>query len=291
MARLGELTAAQTPVLRNLQGASGDLDTLPHPPASVRRDRRPGAGGARQGVRAGPARRQGLGRRDRRAARAGPRRARLRQAAAPAAADQRRPRPRCRGRPARRADRPAGRRQDPHRTRQERRLHRLRGDLELLLLAGADDQQHGRHRQGAAAGGRRQRVQPVHGQAQPRAAGSLQPVPRADPAGRDHARPNPHGSGRGTGRRRSGPPPVRRASTRTAGPPARLAGRPARRQPAGRRRARTDGPRPRAPLPNLPVPSVPTPPVPVPTTPAPAPPGGGGGQGGLPLLDWLLGGG
>ncbi len=50
-------------------------------------------------------------------------------------------------------------------------------------------------------------------------------------------------------------------------------------------------PAPTAPLPNLPVPSVPTPSVPVPTTPAPAPSGGGGGQSGLPLLDWLLGGG
>ena len=186
MGRLGDLTEAQTPVLRDLESASDELDTF------LTRLRPFTAEGLPAFKALGEA--SVVGRRAvHKDHRGGPRaappregRAGLRQAAAPAAADDRRPQPRCRAGSSRGGERAARGRQDAHHL-QPRRLHRHGGDLELLLLADALHERARRRGPRAAADRARERVLALRGQAKRRAPRELQPVPRPDPAGCDDA--------------------------------------------------------------------------------------------------------
>ncbi len=164
MGRLGDLTEAQTPVLRDLESASDELDTF------LTRLRPFTAEGLPAFKALGEA--SVVGRRAvHKDHRGGPRaappregRAGLRQAAAPAAADDRRPQPRCCAGSSRGGERAARGRQDAHHL-QPRRLHRHGGDLELLLLADALHECARRRGPRAAADRARERVLALRGQA------------------------------------------------------------------------------------------------------------------------------
>ena len=186
MGRLGDLTEAQTPVLRDLESASDELDTFltrlrPFTAEGLPAFKALGEASVvgRRAVlkteRGGP-----------RAAPPGEGRSGLRQAAAPAAADDRRPQPGRGAGSARGGERSSRRRQDAHHL-QPRRLHRHGGDLELLLLADALHERARRRGPRPAADGARERVHALRGRAERRAPRELQPVPRPDPAGRDDA--------------------------------------------------------------------------------------------------------
>ena len=200
MGRLGDLTEAQTPVLRDLQSASGELDTF------LTRLRPFAAEGIPAFEALGEM--SVVGRRAVRKTTEEVRELRRLGKDAPALAKPLRqflqtiddrdravePDPRAA------ATDPPARRQDPHHL-PPRRLHRHGGGLELLLLAGAQHERARRHRPRAAAPHRRQRVLGLHDQPERRAARGVQPVPRPDTAGRDHPRPD-----RGRRRRRGGLP-------------------------------------------------------------------------------------
>ena len=150
MARLGELADEQTPLLADLRRAAPDLDTFFTRVGPVLRGEPPGRALARRGGRGGHARLPRGPPGDRGAAHARRRGAGAGQAAAPVPPDDRRPQARDRERPARQGDRAAGAGPDRHLRRG--RLHGLRGDLELLLLADAQHQHAGRHGAHAARG-------------------------------------------------------------------------------------------------------------------------------------------
>ena len=150
MARLGELADEQTPLMADLRRAAPDLDTFftrvgPFSEASRPAVRSLGEAGE-VGTRAFREGRQEI--------------AELRTLAAGAPAmakplrqflqTSRRPQARNRGRPACQGDRAAGAGPDSH--PRQGRLHGLRGDLELLLLADAQHQHAGRHSAHAARG-------------------------------------------------------------------------------------------------------------------------------------------
>ena len=164
MNQLGELTEAQTPVLRDLQSASGELDTFltrlrPFTAEGLPAFKALGEASVvgRRAVRKTSEELHG-------AAPAGQGRARVREAAAPAPRDDRRPQARSRARPPRRGERAACRRQDPHH-QQPRGLHRHGGDLELLLLADAVHERARRRGPRAAAHGPREPVLDLPGEA------------------------------------------------------------------------------------------------------------------------------
>ena len=186
MGRLGDLTEAQTPVLRDLESSADELDTF------LTRLRPFTAEGLPAFKALGEA--SVVGRRAvlktdeevrelRRLAKDAPGFAKpLRQLLA----DDRRPQPRRGAGPARGGERPARRRQDAHHL-EPRRLHRHGGDLELLLLADALHERARRRGPRAAADGARERVLALRGQAGRGAHRALQPVPRPDTARRDDA--------------------------------------------------------------------------------------------------------
>ena len=197
MGRLGDLTEAQTPVLRDLQSASGELDTF------LTRLRPFTAEGLPAFKALGEA--SVVGRRAvlktdeelvelRRLAKDAPGFAKPLRQLLQTIDDRKRA-----VEPDRRAaaSGAARGRQDPHH-QQPRRLHRHGGDLELLLLADALHERARRRGPRAAADGPRERVLALRGQAERGAHREVQPVPRPDAAGRDDAGPDGvRGGGRG----------------------------------------------------------------------------------------------
>ena len=182
MLRLGQLATAQRPVLRDLRGASGQLDTFLDPASALRRGGRPGR-----------SRRWGRPRSSAAAPCAAPTRSSRcfaallrRRPASPSHSGSSFRRPTIAGGPwSRIAGRPQPTRPLPtRRTYGRGRLHRDGGVLELLLLADALNQLAGRHRSHPAA----QRGPPgCSGSSRPRRRpGRLRSLPqlaRSPPAG------------------------------------------------------------------------------------------------------------
>ena len=275
MARLGELTDAQTPLLRDLERAAPGLNDVLHPPRAVRRGLAPGVPLARRRRRDKGTARDPRERatRSTSCASSPPNAPAPRQAAAPAAPDRRRPQPRPPGH-ARRRDRAArtrtrrrSRNSEPHgvhrrssrsgttstgRRSRSTSSTRSRHVLRVLLVVGSECAPYANAEERQGQGAPASTATPTSGPYQP---GVTDPDPTEDGGARRarRRRGQERGETRGAGepeaaaRARASATPSQAADRAAAGPPGRPERRRAPARAARRERPAATGARRRSP--------------------------------------------